>query len=95
MPRGLAFDSSSRTAIHLGPLGSKNIHCSCRSFLHLCSRHYWVARNPYDKVIVRMTCYCAAAQVLNELVMDRGMSPFLTSLDCYCDDNHITDVQAN
>ncbi len=33
-------------------------------------------------------------QVLNELVMDRGMSPFLTSLDCYCDDNYITDVQA-
>lgn len=33
------------------------------------------------------------AQVLNELVMDRGMSPFLTSLDCYCDDNYVTNVQ--
>ena len=32
-------------------------------------------------------------QVLNELVMDRGMSPFLTSLDCYCDDNYVTNVQ--
>ncbi len=34
-------------------------------------------------------------QVLNELVMDRGMSPFLTSLDCYCDDNYVTNVQVS
>ncbi len=33
-------------------------------------------------------------QVLNELVMDRGMSPFLTSLDFFCDDNYVTNVQA-
>ena len=32
-------------------------------------------------------------QVLNELVMDRGMSPFLTSLDCFCDDTYVTNVQ--
>ena len=32
-------------------------------------------------------------QVLNELVLDRGMSPFLTSLDCYCDDTYVSNVQ--
>ena len=33
--------------------------------------------------------------VLNELVMDRGMSPFLTSLDCYCDNNFVQHVQVH
>ena len=31
-------------------------------------------------------------QVLNELVMDRGSSPFHSSLDCYCDDTYVTNV---
>lgn len=33
--------------------------------------------------------------MLNELVVDRGPSPFLTNLDCYCSDTKITTVQAD
>eukprot|EP01119_Soliformovum_irregulare_P022833 TRINITY_DN7879_c0_g1_i1.p1 TRINITY_DN7879_c0_g1~~TRINITY_DN7879_c0_g1_i1.p1 ORF type:complete len:338 (-),score=48.21 TRINITY_DN7879_c0_g1_i1:27-1040(-) len=32
---------------------------------------------------------------LNEAVIDRGASPFLTHLQCYCDDKLITTVQAD
>lgn len=31
--------------------------------------------------------------VLNEMVMDRGMSPFLTNLDCFADGAFFTHVQ--
>lgn len=30
---------------------------------------------------------------LNEVVLDRGISPFLTNLECYCDGNFVTHVQ--
>jgi NAD kinase len=33
--------------------------------------------------------------VLNELVIDRGSSPYLSALECYCDDQHLTTVQAD
>jgi NAD+ kinase len=33
--------------------------------------------------------------VLNEAVLDRGNSPFLTNLDCFCDGHLITTVQAD
>ena len=33
--------------------------------------------------------------VLNEVVVDRGTSPFLTHLECYCDDVFITTVQGD
>jgi NAD kinase len=33
--------------------------------------------------------------VLNELVIDRGSSPYLSALECYCDDEHLTTVQAD
>mmetsp|Transcript_5303 Transcript_5303/g.9795 ORF Transcript_5303/g.9795 Transcript_5303/m.9795 type:complete len:595 (+) Transcript_5303:231-2015(+) len=33
--------------------------------------------------------------VLNEVVIDRGSSPYLASLECYCDDVHLTTVQAD
>jgi hypothetical protein len=32
--------------------------------------------------------------VLNEVVIDRGISPFLTNLECYCDGALVTHVQA-
>lgn len=34
-------------------------------------------------------------QVLNEVVVDRGVSPFLTSLEMYCNDNMVTTVAAD
>lgn len=34
-------------------------------------------------------------QVLNEVVVDRGSSPYLSNLDCFCDDKYITTVQAD
>eukprot|EP00172_Hildenbrandia_rubra_P000010 Plantae.Rhodophyta-Hildenbrandia_rubra.ctg10058.p1 GENE.Plantae.Rhodophyta-Hildenbrandia_rubra.ctg10058~~Plantae.Rhodophyta-Hildenbrandia_rubra.ctg10058.p1 ORF type:complete len:738 (+),score=122.87 Plantae.Rhodophyta-Hildenbrandia_rubra.ctg10058:108-2216(+) len=33
--------------------------------------------------------------VLNEVVIDRGASPYLSNLDCFCDDKYITTVQAD
>lgn len=33
--------------------------------------------------------------VLNEVVIDRGSSSFLTNLECYCDNVHLTTVQAD
>eukprot|EP00177_Eucheuma_denticulatum_P004984 GFKZ01009072.1.p1 GENE.GFKZ01009072.1~~GFKZ01009072.1.p1 ORF type:complete len:734 (-),score=90.97 GFKZ01009072.1:245-2446(-) len=33
--------------------------------------------------------------VLNEVVIDRGSSPYLSNLDCYCDGKYITTVQAD
>ena len=34
-------------------------------------------------------------QVLNEVVVDRGASPYLSNLDCFCDGKYITTVQAD
>jgi hypothetical protein len=36
---------------------------------------------------------CCLQVVLNEVVVDRGISPFLTNLECYCDGNFVTHVQ--
>ena len=33
--------------------------------------------------------------VLNEVVVDRGISPYLAALECFCDDVHLTTVQAD
>ncbi|KAG2430425.1 hypothetical protein HXX76_009950 [Chlamydomonas incerta] len=33
--------------------------------------------------------------VLNEVVIDRGISPFLTNLECYCDGSLVTHVQGD
>lgn len=33
--------------------------------------------------------------VLNEVSIDRGMSSFLTNLECYCDDIFVTTVQGD
>jgi len=33
--------------------------------------------------------------VLNEVVIDRGSSPYLSNLECYCDGQHLTTVQAD
>jgi NAD+ kinase len=37
----------------------------------------------------------ARYNVLNEVVIDRGLSPYLTILECFCDDEHLTTVQAD
>ena len=34
-------------------------------------------------------------EVLNEVVIDRGASPYLCNLDCFCDGKYITTVQAD
>lgn len=33
--------------------------------------------------------------VLNEVTIDRGMSSFLTNLECYCDNSFVTCVQGD
>ncbi|XP_051142803.1 putative NAD kinase 3 [Andrographis paniculata] len=33
--------------------------------------------------------------VLNEVTIDRGISPFLTNLECYCDNSFVTRVQGD
>jgi len=33
--------------------------------------------------------------VLNEVVIDRGSSPYLAALECFCDNVHLTTVQAD
>jgi len=33
--------------------------------------------------------------VLNEVTIDRGISSFLTNLECYCDDSFVTCVQGD
>eukprot|EP00977_Amphora_coffeiformis_P028317 scaffold34925_cov150-Amphora_coffeaeformis.AAC.6 len=37
----------------------------------------------------------AKINVLNEVVIDRGSSPYLAALECFCDDVHLTTVQAD
>jgi len=37
----------------------------------------------------------ARYNVLNEVVIDRGSSPYLAALECFCDDVHLTTVQAD
>ena len=37
----------------------------------------------------------AQYNVLNEVVVDRGSSPYLAALECFCDDVHLTTVQAD
>jgi NAD kinase len=37
----------------------------------------------------------ARFNVLNEVVIDRGSSPYLAALECFCDDVHLTTVQAD
>jgi len=44
--------------------------------------------NPEGKVRVRYN-------VLNEVVIDRGSSSYLANLECFCDDVHLTTVQAD
>lgn len=34
-------------------------------------------------------------EVLNDLVVDRGPSPFVSMLELFCDDHHMTTVQAD
>ena len=37
----------------------------------------------------------ARFNVLNEVVIDRGSSPYLAALECFCDNVHLTTVQAD
>jgi NAD+ kinase len=34
-------------------------------------------------------------RVLNEVVIDRGPSPYLCNLECYCDNHLVTNIQAD
>eukprot|EP00934_Nitzschia_sp_Nitz4_P003275 Nitzschia sp. Nitz4//scaffold47_size129522//60176//61372//NITZ4_003552-RA/size129522-processed-gene-0.139-mRNA-1//1//CDS//3329552803//3265//frame0 len=44
--------------------------------------------NPEGRVTARYN-------VLNEMVIDRGNSPYLATLECFCDDAHLTTVQGD
>ena len=47
------------------------------------------------RVINREGITRARFNVLNEVVIDRGSSPYLAALECFCDDVHLTTVQAD
>lgn len=47
------------------------------------------------RVINREGVVRARFNVLNEVVIDRGASPFLSALECFVDDLHLTTVQAD
>jgi len=47
------------------------------------------------RVINRDGIVRARYNVLNEVVIDRGSSPYLAQLECFCDDVHLTTVQAD
>lgn len=47
------------------------------------------------RVINREGVVRARFNVLNEVVVDRGSSPYLAALECFCDDVHLTTVQAD
>jgi NAD+ kinase len=59
-------------------------------------------KEPFVKVRMRLRCELQRVgepsqvfRVLNEVVIDRGTSGFLSTLECYCDDSLITHVQAD
>ncbi|CAM9460073.1 unnamed protein product [Laminaria digitata] len=45
--------------------------------------------------IIRDDQTSEAFHALNEIVIDRGSSPYLTNLECYCDEQFLTTVQAD
>lgn len=47
------------------------------------------------RIINREGVVRARYNVLNEVVIDRGSSPYLAALECFCDDVHLTTVQAD
>jgi NAD+ kinase len=47
------------------------------------------------RVINREGVVRARFNVLNEVVIDRGASPYLAALECFVDDLHLTTVQAD
>jgi NAD kinase len=47
------------------------------------------------RVVNREGVVRARFHVLNEVVIDRGSSPYLAALECFCDDVHLTTVQAD
>lgn len=47
------------------------------------------------RIITREGVVKARYNVLNEVVVDRGFSPYLAALECFCDDAHLTTVQAD
>jgi len=47
------------------------------------------------RVVNREGVTRARYNVLNEVVIDRGSSPFLSNLECFCDNVHLTTVQAD
>lgn len=47
------------------------------------------------RVINREGVVRARFNVLNEVVIDRGSSPYLAALECFCDNVHLTTVQAD
>ena len=59
-------------------------------------------KEPFVQLRMRLRCELKMAnqktqifRVLNEVVIDRGTSGFLSTLECYCDDKLITHVQAD
>ena len=60
-----------------------NSHVTLRSRLH-CTVHH-----------VDRTRVTRPVQVLNEIVVDRGQSPYLSQIDCFINNSFITTVQAD
>lgn len=54
-----------------------------------------IVRNPDNAKEGEDPCHPESHLVLNEVSIDRGMSSFLTNLECYCDNLFVTSVQGD
>lgn len=74
----------------LGKEGSTKVKFGANNLICLSMRMRLDCRVFNNEGVVR-----ARFNVLNEVVIDRGSSPYLAALECFCDDVHLTTVQAD
>jgi NAD+ kinase len=74
----------------LGKEGSTKVKFGANNLICLSMRMRLDCRVFNKEGVVR-----ARFNVLNEVVIDRGSSPYLAALECFCDDVHLTTVQAD
>lgn len=95
-----------RNGLQISQRANNNMHIEASSFSGYGDREPMAFGNNNQICIsMRMRLDCrifksdgslhARYAVLNEVVIDRGSSPYLASLECFCDDVHLTTVQAD
>ena len=99
-------EASTRTTTTWGPSTSSSL-TTTTSLVTTTASNPSVAFGPDGSIClsIRMRLRCrilnrqgvcrAQFNVLNEVVIDRGSSPYLAALECFCDNHHLTTVQAD